>query len=44
MHTLPETNHRERINFSKISTTVPIPNLIEIQKKFEAVGAKTEIK
>ena len=33
MHILPETNHRERINFSKISTTVPIPNLIEIQKK-----------
>ena len=33
MNTLPETVYRERINFSKITTTVPIPNLIEIQKK-----------
>ena len=33
MHTLPENPYRERINFSKIQTTVPIPNLIEIQKK-----------
>ena len=33
MYTLPESNKRERINFSKISTTVPIPNLIEIQKR-----------
>ena len=33
MHTLAENACRERINFSKIRTTVPIPNLIEIQKK-----------
>ena len=33
VYTLPESAYRERINFSKISTTVPIPNLIEIQKK-----------
>ena len=33
MHTLPENTYRERINFSKIRTIVPIPNLIEIQKK-----------
>ena len=33
MHTFPENVYRERINFSKIQTTVPIPNLIEIQKK-----------
>ncbi len=33
MYTLPESANRERINFSKITTTVPIPNLIEIQKK-----------
>ena len=25
--------YRERIDFSKIRTTIPIPNLIEIQKK-----------
>ena len=31
--TLPDNTYRERINFSKIRTTVPIPNLIEIQKK-----------
>ena len=33
VYTLPESVYRERINFSKITTTVPIPNLIEIQKK-----------
>ena len=33
MYTLPENVYRERINFSKIQTTVPIPNLIEIQKR-----------
>ena len=33
MHTLPKNVYRERIDFSKILTTVPIPNLIEIQKK-----------
>ena len=33
MYSLPESLYRKRINFSKISTTVPIPNLIEIQKK-----------
>ena len=33
MHTQPENAYRERINFSKIQATVPIPNLIEIQKK-----------
>ena len=33
MYTLPKSASRERINFSKISTTVPIPNLIEIQKR-----------
>jgi len=32
VYTLPESVYRERINFSKIKTTVPIPNLIEIQK------------
>ena len=31
--TLSEDVYRERINFSKIKTSVPIPNLIEIQKK-----------
>ncbi len=29
----PKNVYRERIDFSKIKTTVPIPNLIEIQKK-----------
>ena len=29
----PKNVYRERIDFSKIQTTVPIPNLIEIQKK-----------
>ncbi len=33
MYTFPKSADRERINFSKISTTVPIPNLIEIQKR-----------
>ena len=33
MHTLPSNVYRERIEFSKIRTTIPIPNLIEIQKK-----------
>ena len=33
MQTLPKNVYRERIDFSKIRTTVPIPNLIEIQKK-----------
>ena len=33
MYSLPKNVYRERIDFSKIATTVPIPNLIEIQKK-----------
>jgi DNA-directed RNA polymerase subunit beta len=33
MYSLPKNIYRERIDFSKINTTVPIPNLIEIQKK-----------
>ena len=33
MHTLPSNVYRERIEFSKIRTTIPIPNLIEIQRK-----------
>ena len=33
MSTLTKNVYRERIEFSKIRTTVPIPNLIEIQKK-----------
>ncbi|MAG69121.1 MAG: DNA-directed RNA polymerase subunit beta [Acidobacteria bacterium] len=33
MYTLPKNVYRERIDFSKISTTVPIPNLIEIRRK-----------
>src|SRR6202162_4722618 len=32
MYSLPKNVYRERIDFSKIKTTVPIPNLIEIQK------------
>ncbi|MBP1635667.1 MAG: DNA-directed polymerase subunit beta, partial [Acidobacteria bacterium] len=32
MYSLPKNVYRERIDFSKIRTTVPIPNLIEIQK------------
>jgi DNA-directed RNA polymerase subunit beta len=33
MYSLPKNVYRERIDFSKIHTTIPIPNLIEIQKK-----------
>ena len=33
MYSLPKNVYRERIDFSKIKTTVPMPNLIEIQKK-----------
>jgi DNA-directed RNA polymerase subunit beta len=33
MYSLPKNVYRERIDFSTIKTTVPIPNLIEIQKK-----------
>ncbi len=33
-NTLPTNgNGRERVNFSKIHTTIPIPNLIEVQKQ-----------
>ncbi len=32
-HILPQNVYRERIDFSKIRAAVPIPNLIEIQKK-----------
>ena len=32
-HILPRNVYRERIDFSKIRAAVPIPNLIEIQKK-----------
>jgi DNA-directed RNA polymerase subunit beta len=28
-----QTNGRERVNFSKIHTSIPIPNLIEVQKR-----------
>ncbi len=33
MQSQPKNVYRERIGFSKIRTTIPIPNLIEIQKK-----------
>src|SRR5512134_1625612 len=33
MYSLPKNVYRERIDFSKIKTVVPIPNLIEIQKR-----------
>ena len=33
MYSLPKNVYRERVDFSKIQTTIPIPNLIEIQKK-----------
>jgi DNA-directed RNA polymerase subunit beta len=33
MYSLPTNIYRERKDFSKIKTTVPIPNLIEIQRK-----------
>jgi DNA-directed RNA polymerase subunit beta len=29
----PRSNYAERVDFSKIKTSVPIPNLIEVQKK-----------
>ena len=32
-NSLPKNVYRERIDFSKITTTVPIPNLIDIQRK-----------
>ena len=32
MHTATENVYRKRINFTKIQTSIPIPNLIEIQK------------
>jgi DNA-directed RNA polymerase subunit beta len=33
MQSLAKNVYRERIDFSKIKSSVPIPNLIEIQKK-----------
>jgi DNA-directed RNA polymerase subunit beta len=33
MNSLPEKTRRERHDFSRIKTTIPIPNLIEIQRK-----------
>jgi DNA-directed RNA polymerase subunit beta len=33
MHTATKNVYRERIDFAKIPTAIPIPNLIEIQKK-----------
>ena len=33
MYSLPTNVYRERKDFSKIKTTIPIPNLIEIQRK-----------
>ena len=33
MQSQPKNVYRERVEFSKIRTTIPIPNLIEIQKK-----------
>ena len=33
MYSLPKNVYRERKDFSKIKTTVPIPNLIEIQRR-----------
>ena len=33
MQSLHKNVYRERVEFSKIKSTVPIPNLIEIQKK-----------
>ena len=33
MYSLPKNVYRERKDFSKIRTTVPIPNLIEIQRR-----------
>ena len=36
MYSLPKNVYRERIDFSKIKTTVPIANLIEIFGKLDA--------
>src|SRR6202790_826450 len=33
MQTPEHISYRERVDFSKIKTTIPIPNLIEVQKK-----------
>ena len=33
MYSLPKNVYRERMDFSKIKTTIPIPNLIEIQRR-----------
>ena len=33
MSTATKNVNRDRINFAKIQTSIPIPNLIEIQKK-----------
>ena len=33
MQTLPANPYRQRTDFSRIQTFIPIPNLIEIQKK-----------
>src|ERR1700730_3525456 len=33
MQTPENVSYRERVDFSKIKTTIPIPNLIEVQKK-----------
>src|SRR5260221_4504307 len=33
MHTPQNGAARERVDFSKIKTTIPIPNLIEVQKQ-----------
>jgi len=32
MYTAPKNVYRDRVDFAKISTSIPIPNLIEIQK------------
>ena len=32
MYTAPKNVYRDRVNFAKINTSIPIPNLIEIQK------------
>ncbi len=32
MYTAPKNIYRDRVNFAKINTSIPIPNLIEIQK------------
>src|SRR4029079_6035812 len=32
MYTAPKIVYRDRVDFSKIKTSIPIPNLIEIQK------------